>query len=291
MRRFSSVGLAAIFFASSLPGLAQTLEDAIALYRDRRFPEARAALEKIANREPGNAAACYYLGMTLKRRADATALDDAIRWLEKAATLEPTNAHYLADFGGTSLQLAAKNRSYSAATRGRDAMEKSLALDPANLDARVGLFHFYRQAPWPLGSTAKAARQLAEIRKRDPALGTSLAVASRADAGDFAEAFRLCDEVLAKSPNDYTALYQYGRTSSMSGQNLNRGLANLKQCLELEPPGPAAPSHSNVWNRIGTLEEKLYHTPEARAAYAAALQLDPANRQAADAVARLDRQK
>jgi tetratricopeptide (TPR) repeat protein len=291
MRRPFSLCLAMALFASSFSARAQNLDEAIALYQAKKYPEARAAFEKLAQSQPDNAAACYYLGMTLKHRADTRALDDAIRWLEKAVTLEPTNARYLADFGGTSLQLAAKNRSYGAASRGRDAMEKSLALDPANLDARIGLFHFYRQAPWPLGSSAKAARQLEEIRKRDPALGTSLAVATKADAGDFPEAFRLCDEVLARSPSDYTALYQYGRTSSMSGQNLERGLANLQKCLELDPPGPAAPSHSNVWNRIGALQEKLHHTPDARAAYLAALQLDPGNRQAADAVAKLDRQK
>ena len=266
---------------------AAPLDDAIALYRAKKYPAARAALEAIATAEPANAAACYYLGMTLRHRGDATALDDAVPWLQKAAELEPTNATYLSDFGGTSLQLAAKNNSLTAATRGRAAMEKALELDPTDLDTRQGLFEFYEQAPWPLGSSAKAAEQLAEIRKHDPDRATALSVRMRAEAKDYATAFKICDELLAKNPADYTALYQYGRTASVSGLNLERGLACLQKALTLSPPSPASPSASNVWNRIGVIREKLGRVPEARAAYATALKLDVANRQAATALDRL----
>ena len=37
---------------------AGALEDAVALYEQKRYPEARLALEKITAREPTNAAAC-----------------------------------------------------------------------------------------------------------------------------------------------------------------------------------------------------------------------------------------
>jgi cytochrome c-type biogenesis protein CcmH/NrfG len=73
----------------------------------------------------------------------------------------------------------------------------------------------------------------------------------------------------------------------MSGQNRAQGIERLKQCLTLEPPTPASPTHSNVWNRIGNLEEQRAHLAEARAAYAAALKLDPSNKAAQDALAKL----
>lgn len=263
------------------------LDRAIALYNAREYPAARAALEKIAAAEPDNAAACYYLGEVLLLRGDSRALDEAIRWLEKAATLEPTNADYLADFGGASLQLAGRNNSFTAAIKGRDAMEASLRIDPGNLDAREGLMQFYQRAPWPLGSSAKADAQLEEIRRRDPDLATALSVNAKADARDYAAAFQLCDAVLAKSPDNYTALYQYGRTASLSGQNLDRGLSCLKKCLARQPPGPGSPQPASVWSRIGVIEEKLGRTAEARAAYEAALKLDPGTTQAATALARL----
>ena len=62
---------------------------------------------------------------------------------------------------------------------------------------------------------------------------------------------------------------------------------NLKKCLALEPTSPAQPTHSNVLNRIGNLQEKLGHPAEARAAYESALKLDPGNKQAAAALAAL----
>ncbi|MCX6951325.1 MAG: hypothetical protein NTV51_03955, partial [Verrucomicrobia bacterium] len=150
------------------PAFAAPIDDAIALYKDKKYPDARAALEQIATAEPANAAAAYYLGMTLLRRGDPKALPDSVPWLEKAATLEPQNALYLADYGGASMQLAGQTSSISAATKGRDAMEKSLRLNPNNLGAREGLYQFYSRAPWPIGSSSKAQTQLDEIRKLDP---------------------------------------------------------------------------------------------------------------------------
>ncbi len=280
--------LAALFCcAAALVRGGADLDRAIALYEAKEYPAARATLEKITAAEPENAAACYYLGEVLLLRGDTRALDEAIKWLEKAATLDPRNADYLADYGGASLQLASRNNSFTAATKGRDAMEASLKIDPDNLDARQGLMQFYQRAPWPLGSSAKADAQLEEIRRRDPDLATALSVNAKADAKDYAAAFQLCEAVLAKSPNNYTALYQYGRTASLSGQQLDRGLACLKKCLVLQPPGPGSPQPASVWSRIGVIEEKLGHVSQARTAYESAVRLDPGIAQASAALARL----
>ena len=176
------------------------LAAAIALYSDHQYPAARVALEKIAAAEPTNAAACYYLGETLLRRGDTQALDDAVPWLEKAAQLAPTNATYLSDFGGASMELAGKNTSLSAATKGRDAMEQAIKLNPDDLESRAGLMQFYERAPWPIGSSAKAAAQLEEIRQRDPDRATVLSVAGKTASKDYTGAFKLCDDVLAVNP-------------------------------------------------------------------------------------------
>jgi tetratricopeptide (TPR) repeat protein len=267
---------------------AAPLDEARALIKEKKYPEAAALLEKVIAVEPNNAAACHELGLVLRRRNDDAAFEQAVKWLSRAVELEPRNATYLADFGGTSMELAGRNRSLSAATRGRDAMEKSLTLNPDNVDARVGLFQFYTRAPWPLGSSSKAAAQLAEIAKRDPDRATVLSVLAKANAHDFAGAFKLCDDVLARAPDNYTALYQYGRTASASGQNLQRGLACLQRCIALaQPDDPTAPTHAHAWYRIGSIQEQLGHAAEARAAYESALKLDPHNTAAADALAKL----
>lgn len=279
--------LAAVRAAAAEPAASGEFAAAESLFKARRYPEARAALEKVVAAEPGNAAACHYLGLAWKLRNDTPAMEQAVTWLARAAELEPQNAAYLADFGGTSLQLASRTRSFGAATRGRDAMEKAVAMEPANLDAREGLFQFYTRAPWPLGSSAKANAHLKEIQRRDPDRGTVLAVIAKADAKDYAAAFALCEAVLATQPDHYVALYQYGRTAAICGQHVERALAGLKKCLAQEPPSPASPSHSNVWQKIGHLHERLGSPAEARTAYETALRLDPANPQAAEALAKL----
>jgi tetratricopeptide (TPR) repeat protein len=147
------------------------LDAAIGLYQNKQYPAAQVALAKIAMAASPSPEACYYLGMTLRHRGDDQALDAALPWLEKAVALAPANALYLGDLGGTCLQLADKHHSFTFATRGRNAMEKAILLDPNNLDARNGLMQFYARAPWPLGSQSRANLQAAEIARRDPARG------------------------------------------------------------------------------------------------------------------------
>jgi tetratricopeptide (TPR) repeat protein len=272
------------------PALALAASDfdtARALFDQKKFPEARAAFEKIVAAEPNNAAACHYLGRSILARNDTPSFEESLKWLSRAAELEPNNAIYVGLYGGTSLQLAERTNSYFAATKGRDLMEKSLTLDPNYAEAREGLFQFYQRAPWPLGNASKAAAHLAEIRKRDPARATALSAITKADAKDFAGAFAACEEVLAKAPDEFLALYQYGRAASLSGQNLARGLACLQRCLQLQPQNSADPTHSHVWMRIGRIQEQLKHPAEARAAYEASLKVDPYNKPAADALAKL----
>lgn len=272
---------------ATLAPAANPLDDAIGLYKEKKFPDARAALEKITAEQPNNAAACYYLGMTLLRRGDPKAMEDALPWLEKASRLEPANANYMADYGGISMSVAGKTRSISAATKGRDAMEKSLTLDPNNVEARAGLWRFYTEAPWPLGSGSKASAHLEEIRKRDPKRATQLLIDAHTRAKKYDEAFRVCDEWLAKNPEDLFGLFQYVRVAQASGQNLERAIACLKKYIAV---GTATPGSVNVvpaWVRLGNVHEKLGQKAEARVAYQTALQLQPDDKPAAAALANL----
>jgi tetratricopeptide (TPR) repeat protein len=266
---------------------AAEIDDANALYDAKRYPEARVALEKIAAAQPQNAAAAFYLGQTLMHRGDPKALEDAVPWLEKATVLDPKNANYFNEFGDASLTLASNKTSLSAANKGREALEKCLQLDPENLDARDSLYQFYSQAPWPISSTSKAAAQLEEVRKRDPDRAMIMSVVEKVRSKDYAAAFKICEEAIAKNPANYMAHYQYGRTSAISEQNLELGITHLQKCLTLKLPGAASPTHSYVWKRIGNIQEKLKHRAEAIAAYENALKLDASNQQAADALAKL----
>jgi len=265
-----------------------TLDAALALAKARHIAEAKAALQQIVDTDAANARAWHELGLLWREDNDDAGYEKATDALKKAAELEPKNAQYLADYGGTSMELAAKTRSLGVATNGRAAMEQAVELNPNDLDAREGLFQFYNQAPFFVGgSSRKAAEQLAEIRKRDPDRAMVLEVITKTATKDFDEAFALCDRVLDHNPTSYAALYQYGRAASLSGKHLDRGLTCLEKCLTLQPPGPASPRHTHAWYRLGDIQLKLGHPTEAKTAFEESLKLDSGNRLAKAALERM----
>ncbi len=151
-------------------GAGLPLADAIALYKQKRFAEAKAALERITTAEPSNAAALYYLAMAVQRVAPPS-LDAACPLLAKAVRLAPKNETYLAEYGGVTMLLADRDQSLGLALDGRDAMAEAIRMNPADLDAREGLMRFCAKAPWPLGDPGKALDLANEIAKCDPRRG------------------------------------------------------------------------------------------------------------------------
>jgi len=149
---------------------ATPIGDALALYKHGRYGEARDALERLVASDPSNAAACYFLGMTLQR-VETPSLDSARTWLGKAVRLAPENEGYLAEYAGVCLLIADRDNSLGLALEGRNAMARAIAMNPSDLEACEGLMRFYATAPWPLAHPDKALALAAEIAKRDPKRG------------------------------------------------------------------------------------------------------------------------
>jgi tetratricopeptide (TPR) repeat protein len=286
----SVIRLGLILLVVSAPMLRaeMPLAAASALYAAQDYAAARSALEQIVAHEPENAAACHLLGMCLRQRGDARALDDAHPWLEKAAELAPANPEFQADLAGNCLELADLHWSYGLAVRGRDLMEKALRMDPGDLGGREGLMRFYREAPWPLGNREKAQAQAAEIARRDQRRGTLAAIYLQRLDKNYSGAFALALAALPAYPDDYRILFEVGRGASLAGEGaqVDAGIAALQRCLRLKPPMDA-PGVAVVDYRLGTLWAKKGDLTAARAAYAAALQRDPANEPARRALAQL----
>src|SRR5579871_6474115 len=112
--------------------------EAISLYRQGQYAEAKAALERILAADDSNAPACYYLAMAT-RKANPPSLDAAHKWLKRAVHLAPDNETYLEELGGVTMLLADRDRSLSYAIEGRDAMAKAVKMNPADIDASWGL--------------------------------------------------------------------------------------------------------------------------------------------------------
>jgi len=297
-----------------------SLAAARALYDERgKSAEAQRAFEQIAAADPKSADAQYFLGQLALRRDDA---DQAVAYAEKAVALAPDNAdaqNLLGDAYGRSAQKASVFSQFGLARKCLAAYQRAVALAPEKVEIHQNLFEYYRQAPGLVGGGSdkaeaeaaailkldpirghtayatlyaadkkfdQAEAHIAEIKKLDPGRGRLAAASLFVTEKKFDQAFAEFDEVLKTAPDDYGALYQVGRLAAVSSQNLDRGLAALRRCLEL-PPGKNDPSHAAAQWRIGNLLEKKNDPAGARAAYQAALKLDPKFAQASDALNKL----
>jgi cytochrome c-type biogenesis protein CcmH/NrfG len=140
--------LIAAVLGALLPALgASPIGDAVALYGQKRYAEAKAILEPLAASEPSNAEASYYLGMAFLKMGGPASLDSSRLWLGRALKLSPGNEGYLSDYAGVCLMMADRDSSFSLAMEGRDAMARAIAENPADLGACEGLMRFYAKAP------------------------------------------------------------------------------------------------------------------------------------------------
>src|SRR3954463_7059016 len=251
----------------------------------------------------------------------------AVPLLERSVAADPGNSKFHQWLGRAPGLQAAQNGIVSGALsirRVKAELEKAIELDPLNLEARQDLAILYRAAPGFLGgSNAKAAEQVAFIRRHDPALASQLEgdflfadkkfddalVAYQESARlhprpmiqvrislayqnkkDWTEAFAALDRALALDPNFPFALYQVGRSAALSGYELDRGEKCLRTYIampvreELENPSLAA-AHF----RLGNILEKKGDKDGARREYETALRIDPKQKLAREALAKLKR--
>ena len=249
----------------------------------------------------------------------------AVPLLDKCVAAEPGSSKFHQWLGrALGLQAAQKGITSSVISIGKvkAAFEKAIELDPLNLEARNDLAIMYVALPRLLGgSKAKAAEQVAFIRRHDPALamqidGDFLASEKKYDAAlaaytesarlhlrpiihvrislvhqqnkDWEKAFAALERALALDANHPLALYQIGRTAALSGQQLDRGEKCLRTYLampvreELENPSIAA-AHF----RLGNILEKKGDPAGALTAYETSLKIDPKQKLARAALAKI----
>jgi tetratricopeptide (TPR) repeat protein len=269
-------------------------------------------------------ASLYRQAQELMRRQQFAA---AVPLLEKCVAAEQGNSKFHQWLGRAVGLEAARNgitKSVLSIRRVKAELEKAIELDPVNLEARQDLAIMYRALPGLVGgSNAKAAEQVAFIRRNDPALaaqldGDFLAGDKKYDAAlaaydesarlnprpiihvrislvhqqkkEWDKAFTALERALALDANYPLALYQIGRTAALSGQQLDRGEKCLRTYIampvreELENPSLAAARF-----RLGAVLEKKGDASGARAEYEAALKIDPKQKLARQALSKLKR--
>jgi tetratricopeptide (TPR) repeat protein len=193
---------------------------------------------------------------------------------EKATQFAPGNSAYFLQLGNAYGLGAAKAGLLSKmglAKKCKAAFDKAVELDPANIDAHWSVMEYCRQAPGFMGGGMDGAYAQAEaIKKLDARRGRSAYASLYVADKKYPEAFALYDEVLREKPGDNDALFQLGRLAAISGQELDRGLEALRT-LVTHPGGNTARAQT----RMGNILEKKGDMPGAKAAYEAAIALDP----------------
>ena len=293
------------------------VDQAIGVFEARRFAEARAMLEPCASTD---ARAALYVG---RAHLAERSIDRAIEALEKAAALDPKGAEpqlWLGRAYGQKAMKANVLQQASLAGKVRKAFERAVALDPANIDARLSLIDYYLLAPGIMGgSVAKAREQAAEIRRRDALKGFQAAgriaeyekkwdaaLSEYERAGrefpqrkepyiwranvaaqqkDYARAFDILEALQKAQPSDPTVDYSIGRLGAQTGERLDRAEEGLKRYLQHEP-GRDEPALSSAHFQLGVLYDKRGTRELARKEYQRTLELEPSHSGAREALAK-----
>lgn len=197
----------------------------------------------------------------------------------------------------------------SWAKKCHEAWERAIEVAPGNVEARFELLRYYLMAPGIAGgSVEKAKAQAARLAELDAMRGSvargmiadhekkpkeAEAAYRRAMEADqfgvqgpialasffarqkrWPEARAIFDRRVAADPNDAFALYQLGRLSLLSGEEMEKGLTLFDRFLALDAPRDG-PTHGDARWRKGLLLEKLGRTPAAIAEYREALKVQP----------------
>jgi tetratricopeptide (TPR) repeat protein len=295
----------------------------VRLFDAHGYEEAQGCFSAYLARRPDDSMVLSYLGRTCFERRQA---QEAIKWLERAVAREPGRSEFH-DWLGRAYGIAAERavvvRQLDLAVRARKQFERSVELDPANLDALEDLIQFEVQAP-PLlgGSLDKAQRHAAEIERRDPLRGrlaraevllrrpgsgpqAALAelrgaaadfpgdprprlalAAAYTRAGRYAAAFDELEAVLRLDPGNADAHHQLARTAALSGRRLDRAEELLSRDLKRWPPGDGAALADGHFELASVLERKG-DLAGARGHFQEALRLDPGSAAARAALRRL----
>jgi len=283
-----SLGLVLLLLPAFLVAVEPAQREEIkSLLRDKKWLEAQTLLKQVVAAEPMNAEAYFFLGQSFLYSNDAA---QALPALEKAVELDPTNSRYVRHLGdacGMTAQKAGLFAKMGWAKKCKAAYDKAVELDPKDIAARWSVMEYCRQAPGFLGGGMEGAYvQAAEIKKIDSARGCAAYLELYLADKKNAEALALADEVIKQKADDYQTLYQIGKLADTTGQELDRGLAALRRCLTISPPGDNrgyVPAH---W-RIGNILAQKGDKAAARAAYEAALALNPQFPEAIASLAKL----
>ena len=323
MRRELRIVLLAFFFIAATAGGA-TLKEARDLFEQRRLPQARAAFESLARNGPIRAEANFYLGRIAFIEADT---ERAAEFFEKAMELDPASGRYAFWFGRALGDMAQKSKNpfkqASLAKKVQHAFETAVKRQPSLIEGHLGLIDFYLIAPRVMGGgDEKAKAQIAEIERIDPAMAhlararmhrraekPELALQEYEAAAkrfprdprpriwlssyyvgqkNFESAARAAGEAIQLGADYLPGHYQVGYVAAASGRNLEAGEKSLQRYLVYVPKDDEPPV-TMAHYQLGLIYEKLGRKEEAKQQFRETVRRAPLFKEAAEALARVNR--
>ncbi|HRE83937.1 MAG TPA: tetratricopeptide repeat protein [Opitutaceae bacterium] len=265
--------LASFFLGPAL--FASEFDQALFLYKEKRFGEAQPIFEKLDAADPNNPRLVFYLGALALRRGD---FEESAKMLERASQLDPRSGHYqneLGDAYGLWAQRAPLLSKLGLAKKCLAAYERAVELDPDNIEYRLSLMTYYVEAPRFAGGNMDKAFEIArDVQRRDSFQGGLTLAGLYCSQKKWAQAFAEIDTLQKKFPDKAEVDYQIGRIAAASGQQLDRGKNALQRYLTTTPQR-GQPSLANAHFRLGEIAEKYRDVKGAADAYRQAIRLDP----------------
>ncbi|KAA3604708.1 MAG: hypothetical protein DWQ06_04535 [Calditrichaeota bacterium] len=156
--------------ASSTGNNSLTFEKAKEAFENKDFQKAKELFESVVKTDSTSAVAFYFLGKINIFLGDS---DAAIKFLEKAATLENENADYFYWFGnaiGSKVMKSSGSLQESLALKAKENFSKAVKLDSKHVPANSALINHLMQAPPSFGGNIdealKKAKSLIPIEEK-----------------------------------------------------------------------------------------------------------------------------
>ena len=292
--------------AQGTPSLAHAKQQ----FDARNWDVAKREYLALATATPSNATPAFYLGRIALQENDS---EEAIRQFERCTSLDEKNAECHAWLGnalGLTAQRTNKFKLPFLVKRTKKEFDRSIELDPTNLDGRMGEMQYYLFAPGVFGgSIEKAREQAAEIDRHDKLRGAMAygliadhekdaktaeaayqrAIATAPDSvmgynglvslytreSRWTEAFATLDRIAAHVPSEHMVPIRIARVAVSSGQQLPRGEEGVKRWLANPPVEATNDNKATAHLRLGQIYEKTARRELARPEYEQATKLNP----------------
>jgi len=319
--------LAALSIASEVMAAANAkqetgLEAGRRAYEASDYAKAIQALQAAAAKDPQNGDVQLLL---VKSYLELQEYDPAIKSAEKAVAIDPRNSVYHEWLGrayGEKADHASLFSAISLAKKTRKEFETAIQLDGKNFSARQALIEFDCSAPGIVGGgEEKALPQIKQLAEMDAAEGHYAAGNCRRQKKDFAAADEEFAKALESNPKSAMLIYDIGDYAVKRGQperllavadrgervapgdprgKFYRGVALvlkkenpeeaerlLREYAKKAPmrSGYPRPAAAHAW--LGRLFEDQNKMEEAIKEFESALELDPKNKMAHEALKRL----